>query len=141
MSRLVKVMLTSLIILLLLVIIALVVFYKQKDDVINHIDDVPINKMDQYSYQTPEITTDLKDGSFVRIQFQLVTNSKQAQKEIVQREFQLKNILIKELAKMEEDDFKANLAQLENILVDKINEVMEKGQVLKVFTTNKILQN
>lgn len=134
-------MLTSLIILLLLVIIALVVFYKQKDDVINHIDDVPINKMDQYSYQTPEITTDLKDGSFVRIQFQLVTNSKQAQKEIVQREFQLKNILIKELAKMEEDDFKANLAQLENILVDKINEVMEKGQVLKVFTTNKILQN
>jgi len=134
-------MLTSLIILLLLVIIALVVFYKQKDDVINHIDDVPINKMDQYSYQTPEITTDLKDGSFVRIQFQLVTNSKQAQKEIVQREFQLKNILIKELAKMEEDDFKANLAQLENVLVDKINEVMEKGQVLKVFTTNKILQN
>src|SRR5690625_213185 len=141
MSRLVKVMLTSLIILLLLVIIALVVFYKQKDDVINHIDDVPINKMDQYSYQTPEITTDLKDGSFVRIQFQLVTNSKQAQKEIVHREFQLKNILIKELAKMEEDDFKANLAQLENVLVDKINEVMEKGQVLKVFTTNKILQN
>lgn len=141
MSRLLKVMLTSLIILLLFVIIALVVFYKQTEDVINHIDDVPINKMDEYSYQTPEITTDLKDGSFVRIQFQLVTNSKRAQKEIVQREFQLKNILIKELAKMEEEDFKTNLAQLENVLVDKINEVMEKGQVLKVFTTNKILQN
>lgn len=134
-------MLTSIIILLLLVIIGIVVFIKQQEDVIESIEDVPLSKLEEFSHETPEITTDLKDGSFVRVQFQLVANSKQGQKEIIQREFQLKNILIKELAKMEEEDFKSELTQLENEVMKKINEVMESGQVLDVFTTMKILQN
>lgn len=133
-------MLTSIIILLLLVIIGVVVFFKQQEDVIESIEDVPLSKLEEFSYETPEITTDLKDGSFVRVQFQLVANSKEGQREIIQREFQLKNILIKELSKMEEEDFKSELTQLENEVMEKINGVMESGKVLEVFTTMKILQ-
>ena len=53
----------------------------------------PIEDLVKYSYETPEITTDLQDGGFVRIQFQIVTDGKKAKSEIASRDFQLKNIL------------------------------------------------
>src|SRR5690606_30470230 len=96
-SKLVKTMMTSLVILLIVVIAGLIVIINIKDD--KSQAGVPsIDEMIEYSYQSPEIMTDLKDGSFVRVQFQIITDSKEAQKEISKREFQLKNILIKELA-------------------------------------------
>ncbi|MDY0408169.1 flagellar basal body-associated FliL family protein [Paracerasibacillus soli] len=82
----------------------------------------------------------LEDGSFVRIQFQVVTDSKQAKKEIEKREFQVKNILIKEIATMKEEDFKSGLGNLEKALQTKLNDVMAEGKVVGVYTINKILQ-
>lgn len=99
-----------------------------------------IDDIVDYSYETPEITTDLKDGSFVRIQFQIVTDGKKAQSEISKREFQLKNILIKELAKMKEADFKSGLSSLEEDVQAKLNDVMTEGKITDVYTINKILQ-
>ena len=52
----------------------------------------------------------------MRVQFQIVTNGKNAKEEISQRDFQLKNILIKELATMTEEDFKSGLTDLEEKL-------------------------
>lgn len=138
-SKLVKTMMTSLVILLIVVIAGLIVIINIKDD--KSQAGVPsIDEMIEYSYQSPEIMTDLKDGSFVRVQFQIITDSKEAQKEISKREFQLKNILIKELASTTEEDFKSGLTDLENELKIKINELMTDGEVVNVYTTDKILQ-
>ena len=99
-----------------------------------------IDEIVKYSYQTPEITTDLNDGSFVRIQFQIITDGKDAQEEISKRDFQLKNILIKELAKLSEEDFKSGLTDLEATVKTKLNELMTEGHINDVYTISKILQ-
>nr|WP_262985638.1 flagellar basal body-associated protein FliL [Virgibacillus halodenitrificans] len=99
-----------------------------------------IDKIVEYAYETPEITTDLEDGSFVRIQFQILTDGKDAKEEISKRDFQLKNILIKELATMNEEKFKTGLTDLEAEVKTKLNAVMTEGKITNVYTVSKILQ-
>lgn len=132
-------MITSIVILLLSGAIAFIIVLNVTGQSLTG-DAESIEKLIKYSYETPEITTDLKDGSFVRVQFQVLTDGKEAQKEISQRDFQLKNILIKELAKMSEEDFKTGLTHLESVIQDKLNDLMTKGEIVDVYTTNKILQ-
>ncbi|WP_042223764.1 flagellar basal body-associated protein FliL [Oceanobacillus manasiensis] len=139
MSKLVKVMLSSIVILIVgaaAVFLVIVNFNKDENEgKAKTIDDIV-----EHSYESPEITTDLEDGSFVRIQFQIVTDSKAAKEEISKRDFQLKNILIKELAVLNEEDFKAGLSDLEGTVQSKLNEVMTDGKITDVYTINKILQ-
>ena len=98
MSKLMKTMITSLVILLAGAITALVIVINistpEKVSGEQSIDD-----MVEYSFESPEVTTDLEDGAFVRVQFQIIADSSDAKKELEKRDFQLKNILIKELAK------------------------------------------
>ncbi|RLL45324.1 flagellar basal body-associated protein FliL [Oceanobacillus piezotolerans] len=140
MSRLVKTMLTSLAVLLIIAIAAIVVLININKDNLQADAEPTIDEIIEYSYESPEITTDLKDGSFVRIQFQIVTDSKEAKEEISKRDFQLKNILIKELATMEEENFKSGLGDLEEKVKISLNELMAEGTVTDVYTINKILQ-
>lgn len=132
-------MVTTLVILILGGTIALVVILNMDDDG-NPDEAQSVDELVKYSYETPEMTTDLEDGSFVRIQFQIVTDGKKARDEISKRDFQLKNILIKELAEMDEEVFKSGLDELEEDLVERLNEVMTTGDVTEVYTINKILQ-
>lgn len=132
MNRMMKVMGTSLLVILLTATTVIVVLTKVQGD--------PIDDLVKYSYETPEITTDLQDGSFVRIQFQIITDGKKAKNEISKRDFQLKNILIKELTILSEDEFKNDLDKLESIVLEKLNELMTEGKVLDVYTISKILQ-
>ncbi|MBP1968093.1 flagellar FliL protein [Virgibacillus natechei] len=99
-----------------------------------------IDDIVEHSYDSPEITTDLQSGNFVRIQFKLLTDSDAAREEIGKRDFQLKNILIKELATMDEEDFKSDLSELEDIVKSRLNEVMSEGNITDVYTINKIMQ-
>jgi len=138
MSNLMKTMVTSLAIVVIGGAIALVVILNMDDD--NQAEAQSVDEIVKYSYETPEITTDLEDGSFVRIQFQIVTNGKKAREEISKRDFQLKNILIKELATMDEEVFKTGLDELEDSLTDRLNELMTTGNVTEVYTIHKILQ-
>lgn len=139
MSKLLKTTITSLVILFLVAILTTVgVLYFTKETTEGA--EQSIDDMNEFSVETPEVTTDLKDGSFVRIQFKLITDGKKALKEAEKREFQIKNILIKELAILTEDDFNAGLSDLEITLQDKLNEVMDEGTITDVFTISKILQ-
>lgn len=133
----VKTMVTSLVILVMVGVVAIVIVLNVTGD---KGEAQSIDKVVEHSYETPEITTDLEDGSFVRIQFQILTDGKGAQKEVTKREFQLKNILIKELAKMNEADFKSGLTELEDDVQLKLNEIMTEGNITDVYTTSKILQ-
>lgn len=142
MSRLVKTMLTSLVILILFgMVIFIIIFYQDEDKPMN-MEEYPVEKAEEYSYETSDLTTDLDDGRFVRIQFQILTNSKEAKEEVSNREFQLKNILIKELSTMAEEDFKteSGLTELEEQLTERLNELMTEGKIIDVYTVDKILQ-
>lgn len=131
-------MATSLTILVGAAIALVVVLYTTHDT--NEGQAESIDTIVEYSYESPEITTDLQDGSFVRIQFQILTDGEAAKEEISKRDFQISNILIKELAKMDENDFKSGLANLEDVVQSKLNEVMLEGTITDVYTINKILQ-
>lgn len=102
--------------------------------------ELSLEEIVEYSYETEEMNTDLEDGSFVRIQFQIITDSPEAKEEIEHRSFQFKNILIKELSSMEKEAFKTGLTELEEQMKVKLNEVMEEGKVVDVYTVNKVLQ-
>lgn len=108
--------------------------------IITYIKEDPIDDLVKHSYKTPEVTTDLQDGSFVKIQFQVVTDGKKAKDEISKRDFQLQNILIKELAHYTGEEFATDLDQLEKTVQEKLNEIMTEGKVIDVYTVNKILQ-
>jgi|SRR5690625_449077 len=137
MSRLVKTFITSLIIIFLggLTVLAVLLYGEEEATTGKTIDD-----MVEHSYETPEVTTDLSDGSYVRIQFQVITDGKTAMEEISKRDFQLKNILIKELALMNEENFRSDLSELEEVMKSKINELMTDGKVTDVYTISKLLQ-
>src|SRR5690625_1784017 len=110
MSKLVKTMITSLAIILIGGTVTLIIIlYVTGNGAKSGAES--IEKIVENSYETPEITTDLKDGSFVRIQFQILTDGKHAKKELTKRDFQLKNILIKELAKLDEEAFKEEIGR------------------------------
>jgi len=134
-----KTMLISLTVILAITTIGLIVLLNTQNDSAEG-KEATIDDIVKYSYETSEMTTDLEDGSFVRIQFQIVTDGKKAREELEKREFQVKNILIKNLASMDEDDFKAGLGELEDTIQSKLNDVMTKGKITDVYTVNKILQ-
>lgn len=99
-----------------------------------------IDEIRESSYLTEEITTDLQNGDFVRIRFQIVTDSPDSLEELKKRDFQVKNIMIKELAVMESKTFQSGLGNLEETLKLKLNEFMTEGEVTDVYTVDKVLQ-
>lgn len=99
-----------------------------------------IDEIRESSLMTEEITTDLQDGNFIRIRFRIVTDSKDALEELKKRDFQMQNILIKELATMEGDAFQSGLSNLEETVKLKLNKLMEEGEVTDVYTVDKVLQ-
>ncbi|MEI3604604.1 flagellar basal body-associated protein FliL [Pseudogracilibacillus sp. SE30717A] len=139
MNSLVKTMIISFTVLMVAVIAGLIVFINIGGESTKG-ESRSIDDINAYSYETPEVTTDLEDGKFVRIQFQIITDGKQGLKELEKREFQTKNILIKELSLMEEESFKSNLTELESTIQTKLNEVMTDGTITDVYTVSKILQ-
>ncbi len=102
--------------------------------------ELSLEKVVEYSYTTTELRTDLKDGNFVLIQFQFVTDSKKAKEEIQMREFQVKNEFIKESVVLTEEDFKNNLAEIEDNLKTVMNEQMDEGKITDVYIVSKVIQ-
>jgi len=140
MSRALSTFLISFSLIILAVAIILgVYFFVGKDDTVAN-EEQSIDDMNEFSYETDEITTDLKDGKFVRIKFQIIADSRKAAKELEKRDFQIENILIKEISLMNEEDFTSGLTEVEEKLQENINEVMIDGEITDVYTIKKILQ-
>lgn len=137
MSRLAKTFITTCIVILLAGAGTLVLLLYEEEEASS---ESAIDDMVELSYETPEITTDLSDGSYVRVQFQIITDGEPAKEELSKRDFQLRNMLIKELAIMDEEIFRTGLADLENVVKSKVNELMTDGKVTDVYTISKLLQ-
>lgn len=89
--------------------------------------------------ETEEITTDLSDGNFARIQFQLVADSEKSKEELTTRDFQVNNIILKELAQLSGEQLENNELYLTNIQ-ESINQLLSEGEVVDIYIINKIIQ-
>jgi flagellar protein FliL len=94
------------------------------------------------SYDVPEITTNLLSGEFVKVKFKIQMSSKKAKEEIEKRDFQVNNVIIQELAQLRQEDLKGknSIPALENVIKDKVNELMKSGSVVRVYTTSIMVQ-
>jgi flagellar FliL protein len=106
------------------------------------VNDPTIDEIVEYSVDIPEITTNLHNGDFVRVQFKIQTENKKAREELEKRDFQVKNIIIQEVSEMSTEQFQGREGKvnLETIIMDRINELMQEGKVMRVYTTSFILQ-
>lgn len=101
-----------------------------------------IDEIIEASVDVPEITTNLKNGDYIKISYKIQTSSKDAKTELEKRDFQVKNLIIQQLAQMESEQLKEkdSITKLENTLKEKLNGIMQDGKVEKVYTTSFILQ-
>jgi flagellar FliL protein len=139
-NRLWKVMLLILVTITLIGVVALVVIMKftgNEQKTAPTADEIVASSVD-----IPEITTNLANGSFIKVSFKIQTDSEDAKAEAEKRDFQIKNIIIEELSEMKPEDFKGKqgMINLENRLKQQINQVMQEGKVEQVYITSFVLQ-
>lgn len=104
--------------------------------------DPTIDEILVASVDVPEITTNLSDKRYVKIQFKIQTNSEEAAQELAKRDFQVKNLIIQELSEMTQEDLKGKQGKvgLQQTLKTQINELMQEGEIQQVYITSYIIQ-
>jgi flagellar protein FliL len=99
-------------------------------------------ELDKLMVETEEITTNLADNSFVKIKFKIQADNKDAKHELEKRLFQVNNLIIYEISnkKTAELSGQKGLISLEETLKKEMNKFMQDGKVVRVYTTQKIIQ-
>lgn len=100
-----------------------------------------IDEVLEVSVDIEEITTNLASNDFIRISFKIQTDNKKAKRELEKRDFQVKNAIIEELSEMKSEELKgrAGKHKLEDAIKTKINELMENGEIVKVYITSHVV--
>lgn len=101
-----------------------------------------IDEVLESSVDIEEITTNLAGRNFIKITLKVQTDSKKGAEELTKRDFQVKNLVIQELSEMTAKDLegKAGKQQLENTIKSQLNELMQDGQIEKVYIVSYVLQ-
>lgn len=91
---------------------------------------------------TNPITTDLYSGGYIQISFQIQTSSTEAKDELTKRDFQVRNIAIRLMSGMTENQVQSpvGMDKFETEMKDEINKLMQNGKVVQIYTTNKMIQ-
>jgi len=105
-------------------------------------DKDSIDKAIKNSVEVSEVTTNLQGDDFIRISFTIETNSSDAKKELEKRDFQVNNIIIKHLSGLKAEDLEGTEGKirLEEALKEKINAIMQNGEIEQVYITSCIIQ-
>lgn len=105
-------------------------------------DGPTIDEIIESSVDIPEITTNLADGSFVRITLKIQASDKKVGEELFKRDFQVKNIVIQELSEMEEEALEGKQGKItfQDAIKSQVNELMQEGEVTQVYITSYVLQ-
>lgn len=138
-----KMLMITLIILVTITLVAgvlLVVFTQLNKNGVETMEP-SIDDILEASVDVPEITTNLADKRYVKIQFKIQTSSEKAAEELTKRDFQVKNIIIMELSEMTAADIegKAGKQALQQTLKSQINELMQKGEVKQVYINSLVI--
>lgn len=119
-------------------LVAVIIYFKLD----NQSEKPSIDEVVASSWETKSITANTNDNQFIKIQFKFQLDNKKARKEIEKRDFQVYDIIYNGLSEMKADDFitKDKLSQFEKSLINDINHVLEDGEVVEVYTIEKIIQ-
>ncbi|TFE02765.1 flagellar basal body-associated protein FliL [Jeotgalibacillus salarius] len=92
--------------------------------------------------EVPEVTTNIGSNNFARVSMSIQTDSKEAAEELTQLEFQVKDILIDELLEMTRSDLEGSAGKnaFEEIVKNRVNELLQEGEVIQVYTTSIVVQ-
>lgn len=140
-NKVLTIMLVVLVSLTLIGIVAAVIITQiGGEDKVNAEPD--IDTVLESSVDVEELTTNLKGSNFVKISLKVQTDSKGAAEELTKRDFQMKDILIEELSELSKENLegKKGKAVLQNTLKTKFNELMQEGQIQRVYITSCIIQ-
>jgi len=96
----------------------------------------------KYTVEVEEITTNLHGKGFAQLKFQLQADSTKAKDELQYRKIQIRHLIIQTLSSVTLEDLKGEkgIAKLEQSVQSQINQMMESGHVLKIFSTKLLLQ-
>jgi flagellar protein FliL len=141
-NKLLTIMLIILVVITLIGVIAVVAFTMFNKDDVEEVTEPTIDEIVLASVDVPEITTNLSDGSFVRLQLKIQTDSEEAAEELTKRDFQTKNIIIQELSEMTEENLEGKEGKInfQNTVKSQLNELMQDGEVQQVYITSYIIQ-
>lgn len=129
----------------LLIIGIIVVFFlmdgvaKSKTDINNPSIDQIVNDL---TYATGEVTTNIQGDHFIKVDFNIQVSNKDAKDELTKRSFQVKNAVIYTVSGMKPTDLQdqKGIANLENLIKNRLNGFLRSGTVTHVYTTEKIVQ-
>ncbi|MFT8362608.1 MAG: flagellar basal body-associated FliL family protein [Sporolactobacillus sp.] len=129
---------------LVLIAAAAVYFYmahaaSEKKDMKNPSIDQIVNDL---SVSTGEITTNIKDDHFIKVDFNIQVSNQVAKSELTERSFQVKNAVIYTVSSMTSEDLSGQqgIANLENQMMNRINGFLKSGKVTHVYTTEMVVQ-
>lgn len=139
-NKLLTIMLIILVSITLIGVVAVVVVTQLNKGTaaeVQNIDDIVESSVD-----IEEITTNIAGDNYIKIALKIQTNSKDSAAELKKRDFQVKSILIEQLSEMSKKDLEGTKGKeiLANTLKTKINELMQEGEVQKVYFTSYIIQ-
>ncbi|MFS0643486.1 flagellar basal body-associated protein FliL [Siminovitchia sp. 179-K 8D1 HS] len=100
-----------------------------------------IDEILEASVHVNDITTNLLDDRYIKLSLTIETNGAEAKEELEKRDFQIRNIILSELADMESGDLqgKEGKRKLEDMIKGKMNEMLQNGEIKKVYITSYIV--
>ena len=109
----------------------------------SHAEGEPgIEEFSKVTMETDEIITNLLSGHVIRTLFVIQLDNRNAKTELEKRDFQVENIIIRELSDMKESDFQGSegISVLEKQIKEKVNEIMQEGTVEEVYLKQRVIQ-
>ncbi|WP_059104605.1 flagellar basal body-associated protein FliL [Shouchella shacheensis] len=105
-------------------------------------EEASIDEVNAQSFDAEEMTTNLRSGEFVRATYRIQLDSEEAAQEIEKRNFQLNHAILTTLADTEADEVQGEegLVAVEEAIREKLNEEMQDGAVVNVYTTSWVVQ-
>ncbi|RSL32849.1 flagellar basal body-associated protein FliL [Salibacterium salarium] len=140
-NRLVNIMLIIIISITLIGVVALVLFNYFSSS--SEAETEPtIDEIIENSWETEEITTNLNSDNLFRGRFRIHVDTADGAAELEKRDFQINNIIIHELAGMSASDIQSQdgIEELETTLRSDIDDILEDGEVIRVYTTERMIQ-
>lgn len=103
--------------------------------------ELSIDEILERTVETEQITTNLYSGGYAVVKFKIQADSPKAKEELEKRMYQVKHIIIKTLASMTAADIQGadGLSLMETKIQQEINQLLDEGKVVKVYTTERIL--
>lgn len=115
----------------------------QAKNSVEQVEGVKLSALEtkELSVDMNDILTNLTSGEFIKISFTFELSNESAKEEFVLLDFKIKAIITQTLSDLtvEQAQGSAGLDYISSTLLNKINQVLDKGKVRQVNITNKVL--